>query len=261
MRFTSLSSGSEGNALVVESCKSPGTKDPTRLLIDCGLGLKVLQERLEQRGLALTDLDAIFVTHEHSDHIGGVARAARKAGIPVLSSHGTLSSCSEDFWAGVQTYEVDSHAVLNFGALTLHCFPVPHDAREPVQLVVQSADKRLGVLTDLGKSTAFIESMLNNLDAFFLEANHDEALLAQSDYPPALKARIAGAYGHLSNAAAAGLLSAVDQSRLQIVIAAHLSRHNNTPELAIESLRPVLNSQAQLQVANQQAGFGWISLA
>lgn len=229
-------------------------------MIDCGLGVKILQERLEQRGLALTDLDAIFVTHEHNDHVGGVARVARKAGIPVLSTHGTLSSCGADFWAGVQTYAVDSHAVLEFGALTLHCFPVPHDAREPVQLVVQSAGKRLGVLTDLGKSTPFIESMLNNLDGFFLEANHDEALLAQSNYPAALKARIAGPYGHLSNAAAAGLLSAIDQSRLQMVIAAHLSRHNNTPELVIESLCPVLNSRAELQVANQQAGFDWITL-
>ncbi len=261
MRFTSLSSGSEGNALVVESSKGQGWADPTRILIDCGLGLKVLQERLAQRGLALSDLDAIFVTHEHNDHVGGVARAARRADIPVLGSHGTLSSCGADFWSGVQTYEVDSHAVLEFGALTLHCFPVPHDAREPVQLVVQSGERRLGVLTDLGKSTSFIESMLNALDAFFLEANHDEALLANSDYPPVLKSRIAGDYGHLSNAQSAQLLSAIDQSRLQIVIAAHLSRHNNTPELATQSLRPVLNPQARLRIANQQEGFDWIALA
>jgi phosphoribosyl 1,2-cyclic phosphodiesterase len=246
---------------VVESCKRLGAGDPTRVLVDCGLGLKVLGERLEERGLALTDLDAIFVTHEHGDHIGGVARAARKANIPVLLSHGTFTSCNDEFWSGVRVCEIDSHAALEFGALTLHCFPVPHDAREPVQLVVQSGEKRLGVLTDLGKSTPFIESMLNGLDAFFLEANHDEALLANSDYPPALKSRIAGGYGHLSNTQSAQLLSAIDQSRLQVVIAAHLSRHNNTPELATEALRPVLNSQAQLRIANQQQGFDWVELA
>lgn len=261
MRFTSLSSGSEGNALVVESCRHPGAGDPTRVLVDCGLGLKVLQDRLEARGLALTDLDAIFVTHEHGDHIGGVARAARKANIPVLLSHGSFISCNEEFWSGVRVCEVESHAALEFGALSLHCFPVPHDAREPLQLVVQSGEKRLGVLTDLGKSTPFIESMLSGLDAFLLEANHDEDLLANSDYPPALKSRIAGPYGHLSNAQSAQLLSSIEQSRLQVVIAAHLSRHNNTPELATQALRPVLNSQAQLHVANQQTGFDWVEIA
>lgn len=246
---------------MVESCKRSSAGDPTRVLVDCGLGLKVLQDRLEERGLALTDLDAIFVTHEHGDHIGGVARAARRADIPVLLSHGTFISCNDEFWSGVRVCEVDSHAALEFGALTLHCFPVPHDAREPVQLVVQSGEKRLGVLTDLGKSTPFIESILNGLDAFFLEANHDEALLANSDYPPALKSRIAGDYGHLSNAQSAQLLSAIDQSRLQVVIAAHLSRHNNTPELATQALRPALNSQAQLRIANQQQGFDWVEIA
>ncbi len=244
----------------MESCARHGA-DPTRVLIDCGLGIKLLQERLEQRGLALTDLDAIFVTHEHNDHVGGVARVARRAGIPVLASHGTFAGCGQEFWSGVQTYEIDSHAVLELGALTLHCFPVPHDAREPVQLVVQSQAQRLGVLTDLGKSTPFIESMLGGLDAFFLEANHDEILLANSDYPPALKSRIAGPYGHLSNAAAAGLVAAIDQSRLQVLIAAHLSRHNNTVELATQALLPALNRQARLAIANQQAGFDWIEIA
>jgi len=239
-----------------------GTDDPTRLLVDCGLGLKEVSRRLEARGLAITDISAIFVTHEHGDHVGGVARLARSAEIPVLLSHGTRIACPADFWSGVSVYEVDSHAVIPLANLTLHCFPVPHDAREPVQLVVadQRGD-RLGVLTDLGRSTPHIEAMLQETDALFLEANHDEQMLAESDYPPSLKARIGGAYGHLSNRASAEILAAINQSRLQQVVAAHLSRHNNREDLVRDALSPVLASTAQLTVANQAEGFDWIALS
>jgi len=258
VRFTSLSSGSEGNALVVES--TTRQTDPTRILIDCGLGLREICRRLELRGLAPTDLDAIFVTHEHGDHVGGVSKLARHAELSVLCSHGTRLACAEDFWAGVQVTEVESHASLTVGAFTLHCFPVPHDSREPVQLVVQDGDRRLGVLTDLGRSTPHIESMLSGVDALFLEANHDEVMLANSDYPTTLKTRIGGPFGHLSNAASAALLSALDQSRLQHVVAAHLSRHNNTPDLARNALMPVLHQDATLHVASQSEGFDWVEL-
>lgn len=271
MRFTSLSSGSEGNALVVESTgRGPG-HHPTRVLIDCGLPIKEMARRLELRGLLPQDLDAIFVTHEHGDHVGGVARFARHANLPVLCSHGTRAACSDDFWSGVRLTEIDSHAHIHLCDLVLRCFPVPHDAREPVQLVVEdvaavgvgvgtgsAAQRRLGVLTDVGKSTLHIEEMLSFADALFLEANHDEELLANSDYPASLKQRIGGPYGHLSNAASAQLLAVIDQSRLQHVVAAHLSRHNNRPELVVASFKPVLTSQASLTVASQGDGFDWV---
>lgn len=238
-----------------------GAEDPTRLLIDCGLGVKEITRRLETRGLALTDLSAIFVTHEHGDHIGGVARVARAAQLPVLLSHGTRVACPTDFWSGVSVYEVDSHAVIPLAHLTLHCFPVPHDAREPVQLVVSDQrGQRLGVLTDLGRSTPHVESMLNQADALFLEANHDEQMLAESDYPPSLKARIGGSFGHLSNRASAEILAAIDQSRLQRVVAAHLSRHNNREDLVCSALSPALSSGGLLTVANQAEGFDWIEI-
>ncbi len=246
----------------MESSVPSGREDPTRLLVDCGLGLKEITRRLETRGLALTDLSAIFVTHEHGDHVGGVARLARAAEIPVLLSHGTRVACPVDFWSGVSVYEVDSHAVIPLPHLTLHCFPVPHDAREPVQLVVaDQRGHRLGVLTDLGRSTPHIESMLKETDALFLEANHDEQMLADSDYPPSLKARIGGAYGHLSNRASAEILSVIDQSRLQRVVAAHLSRQNNREDLVRDALAPVLTTSAELTVANQAEGFDWIALS
>lgn len=234
--------------------------DPTRILVDCGLGLKEVCRRLEDRGLAPSDLDAIFVTHEHQDHVGGVARLARHAEIPVLASHGTVSAQPEDFWAGVRVIEIDSHAVLPIGGLTLHCYPVPHDAREPVQLLVASRNHRLGVLTDVGRSTPHIESMLSGADALFLEANHDPSLLACSDYPASLKQRISGPFGHLSNEASAAILAAIDQSRLQHVVAAHLSRQNNQPRLVAQAFAGVLQSHTQCTIASQDEGVPWITL-
>ena len=245
--------------MIVES-GAPGATDPTRLLIDCGLGLKDMGQRLEARGLSYSDLSAIFVTHEHADHIQGVARLARAAEVPVFLSHGTRIACPEAFWQGVQCVEIDSHAPIVIGTLTLLPYPVPHDAREPTQLVVTDGVHRLGVLTDAGKSTPHIEKMLSSADALFLEANHDEALLENSAYPASLKSRIAGPFGHLSNRASAGILQAIDQSQLQIVVAAHLSRHNNTPELVSAALMPVLASPASLNVASQLQGFDWIVL-
>ena len=259
MRFTSLSSGSEGNALVIES-RTAG-HDPTRIMIDCGLNLKDASRRLEQRGLLPQDIDAIFVTHEHGDHIGGVAKLARAANIPVLLSHGTCMAAAPGFWSGVRTIEVESHAQIRFGDLSIQCFPVPHDAREPVQVVVDDGSHRLGVLTDVGRSTPHIEAMLSASDALFLEANHDYELLQASDYPPSLKERIGGDYGHLSNEAAANLLKAIDQSRLQQVIAAHLSRHNNRADLVEAAFRPALLPAVELSVASQVEGFDWVMLA
>lgn len=243
--------------MVESSATAP---DPTRILVDCGLGLKDICRRLADRGLAPTDLDAIFVTHEHQDHIGGVARLARHADIPVLASHGTACAQSKEFWAGVRVIEIDSHAVLPIGALTLHCYPVPHDAREPVQLVLASQNHRLGVLTDVGRSTPHIESMLSGVDALFLEANHDATLLACSDYPESLKQRISGPFGHLSNDASAAILAAIDQSRLQHVVAAHLSQQNNQPMLVKQVFADVLQSGIQCTIASQAEGVPWIKL-
>lgn len=260
MRFTSISSGSEGNALIVESA-APSAAGICRVMIDCGLGLRDLTERLSYRGLGLSDLDAIFVTHEHGDHVGGVARLARAAEIPVFLTHGTRAACPDDFWRGVDCREVQSDAVFEIGSLTLSLFPVPHDAREPAQLVLSDDKHRLGVLTDVGKSTPHIQKMLSQTHALFLEANHDEELLAQSDYPLPLKTRIAGPFGHLSNKASSEILSELDQSRLEVVVAAHLSQHNNRPELVLKALEPAIYSDAKLQIASQAQGFDWIDLS
>ena len=251
MRFTSLGSGSEGNALLVES-------GATRVLIDCGFGIRDTVARLQRAGVEPEALSAIVVTHEHGDHIGGVAAFASRFGTTVWMTFGTLMVVSESFADVPCVRSFDSHEVLAIGDIEVHPFPVPHDAREPVQFVCSDGCRRLGVLTDLGTSTAYVEASLSGCDALVLECNHDLDMLANGDYPPSLKQRIASRVGHLDNAAAAQLLTRIDTSRLKHLIAAHLSRENNRPELARAALAQAVHcSPDWIGVADQQRGFGW----
>jgi phosphoribosyl 1,2-cyclic phosphodiesterase len=251
VRFASLGSGSEGNGLVVES-------GGTRILIDCGFGVRDTRKRLARLGLAPSSLDAILVTHEHADHIGGVPGFAAKYDIPVWATFGTLAVVSERFEGMERIYGFDSHERFAIGALEIQPVTVPHDAREPVQYVIGDGAHRVGVLTDIGMSTAHVESCLSGCDALVLECNHDLSMLARGDYPFSLKQRIASRFGHLHNEAAAEILGRIDTSRLVHIIAAHLSRENNTPELASLALATALNCQpAWVGVANQFTGFDW----
>jgi phosphoribosyl 1,2-cyclic phosphodiesterase len=153
---------------------------------------------------------------------------------------------------------IDSHTAFTLGALDIQPFPVPHDAREPVQYVFSSGCRRLGVLTDTGAITAHIVEVLRECDALVLECNHDPALLAASAYPAMLKKRISGRLGHLDNGTAASLLQQIDTRRLQHLVAAHLSQQNNRPNLAVSALASVLNcAEEWICVADQENGFGW----
>ncbi len=251
MRFASLGSGSEGNGLVVEAGGS-------RLLIDCGFGVRDTAARLARLGIEPASLSAILVTHEHADHVGGVPAFAARHGIPVWLTFGTLDVVGERFARTERVYGFDSHDAFAIGDLQIWPFPVPHDAREPVQFVVGDGQHRLGVLTDLGVSTPHVEASLSGCDALVLECNHDAAMLADGDYPYPLKQRIAGRLGHLDNEAAAALLASLDTSRLRHVVAAHLSQQNNTPERARAALARALNcSPDWIGIADQVEGFGW----
>jgi phosphoribosyl 1,2-cyclic phosphodiesterase len=251
MRFASLGSGSEGNGLLVEA-------GDTRVLIDCGFGIRDTIARLARVGVAPDTLSAIIVTHEHSDHIGGVAPFAARFGTPVWLTFGTLAVVSDRFADLPCVRGFDSHDSFAIDAIEVHPFPVPHDAREPVQFVCSDGRWRLGVLTDLGVSTAHVEASLSGCDALVLECNHDLEMLANGDYPESLKRRIASKVGHLDNGAAAGLLGRIDTSRLKHLIAAHLSQQNNRPELARAALAGSLNCDLDwIGVADQQLGFGW----
>ncbi|MBN3727888.1 MBL fold metallo-hydrolase [Burkholderia sp. Ac-20379] len=257
MRVTSLGSGSEGNALVVEA--SSGTTT-TRVLLDCGFSAKEIDRRLVRVGLASGELDAILITHEHSDHIGGALTMARRFGIPLYMSWGTARA------VGADTADVDLHVMWGgdataIGDLDIHPYTVPHDAREPLQFVFSNGSARLGVLTDAGMSTPHLCSVLNGCDALVLEANHDVEMLANGRYPASLKARIGGSHGHLSNAAAAEILASLDRSRLRHLVAAHLSQQNNLPELAQAAFAAVLDcAREDVTVASQDDGFGWLSV-
>jgi phosphoribosyl 1,2-cyclic phosphodiesterase len=255
MRFASLGSGSQGNALVVES-------GSTRLLLDCGFGLADTATRLGRLGLSPGDLSAIVVTHEHDDHIGGVARLARRHDIPVWLTHGTLTGF-EALFAEVKSVNVIAgYAAFAVGDLMVEPYPVPHDAREPAQFVFGDGARRLGVLTDAGCSTPHIESVLTRCQALVLECNHDVEMLQSSSYPQRLRNRIAGRYGHLDNDAAATLLSRLDNGGLQHLVAAHLSQENNRPELARAALSGVLGCEADwIAVADQAQGLDWRDIA
>ena len=251
MRFASIGSGSEGNGLLVEA----GT---TRILIDCGFGVRDTAARLMRIGVAPESLDAIFVTHEPTDHVGGVPAFATRYSIPVWLTFGTLQVIGERFAGMDRVYGFDSHDRVPVGDLEILPFPVPHDAREPVQFVISDGAHRLGVLTDLGMTTRCVETSLSGCDALVLECNHDLDLLERSDYPWSLKQRIAGRLGHLHNEAAAALLAALDNTRLTHIVAAHLSRQNNTPERARAALAGALGCAADwIGVADQTNGFDW----
>ena len=257
MRFASLGSGSEGNALVVQA-------GSTYLLLDCGFGLAETRRRLQRLDLEPDDLDGIVVTHEHDDHVGGVPRFARRHEIPVYLTHGTLIAAGVSRFEGVVVNIIDSHTVLPVGDVQLRPFPVPHDAREPAQFVFSDGKKSLGVLTDAGVSTTHIETMLSAVDALVLECNHDLDLLMNSAYPHSLKQRISGRLGHLDNHTASALLGALPHAtaRMQHVIAAHLSKQNNTPALARRALAEALGCDDQwIGVATQAEGFGWREIA
>ncbi|MFA7268878.1 MAG: MBL fold metallo-hydrolase [Sterolibacterium sp.] len=254
LRFASLGSGSRGNAMVVETRN-------TKVLLDCGFGPRELSARLACLELAPDDFDAIVVTHEHSDHSAGVLKCARRHHLNIYLTHGTLAAmhCADGDLS--LACPIDSHQPFAIGELEIHPFPVPHDAREPVQFVFSDGLHSLGVLTDIGCVTPHTVDMLNRCDALVLECNHDTEMLARSTYPKVLKQRISGRYGHLDNQASAALLSALDRSRLQHVIAAHLSEQNNTPQLARMALAGVLGCQTEwIGVATQEKGFPWREL-
>ena len=230
-------------------------------MMDCGFTITETCMRLGRVGLAPSDLAGILVTHEHDDHLGGVARFARRHAMPVYLTRGTAQSLPPDFPAVLVRF-IDSHTPFAIDALSVEPFPVPHDAREPAQMTVSDGIRKLGVLTDVGETTAHIERSLADCDALFLEANHCEDLLWQSSYPPSLKVRIAGRFGHLSNRASADLLARIAGDRLQRVVAAHLSRQNNRAELAQAALAGALGAVADdIFVASQDDGIGWVALA
>lgn len=254
LRVCSLGSGSSGNGLVVEARDG---LQVSRALIDCGFNVRELQRRLQRAGLDIDALDAVFVTHEHSDHVGGVAALARRHGVPVYCTAGTAAAARIDTGA-LAWHCICAGEIVAIGALSVLAYDVPHDASEPVQFTFSDGARRAGLLTDAGACSDVIATVLSGLHALVLECNHDEAMLRDGPYPAFLKARILGAHGHLSNRQAAGILQRVDCTKLGWIAAAHLSRTNNHPSLARAALAEALRcAEADIAVADQQDGLAW----
>jgi phosphoribosyl 1,2-cyclic phosphodiesterase len=250
LRFTSLASGSSGNCLVVES-------GATRVMMDCGLSTAETKARLESRGLKPSDVTGVVVTHEHDDHLGGVARFAKRYAIPVYLTRGTAQWLPPDFPA-VLIHYIDSHTPFAIDGIAVEPFPVPHDAREPVQYTFSDGDARLGVVTDLGTITQHVVEKLSGCHALVVECNHDLDMLMEGPYPVGLKQRVAGRFGHLCNADAGHLVAALERSSLRHLIAAHLSQQNNKPSLAVEALATAAGCEKEwIGVASQDGGFDW----
>lgn len=233
MLFSVLASGSKGNACYVET-------ENTKILIDAGLSCRELLKRLDLEGIILNGLDAIILTHEHRDHIKGAGSISRRFKVPVYSNNPTLRG-SERILGKIERHiAIETGNTLSIGDIDVETFSKPHDAADPIGLIVSSRHSRLGILTDLGECTYMIEDRLKDCTAVLLEFNHDIEMLDNGPYPFFLKKRIRGTKGHLSNLEAAAFLKRLAHEKLDHVILAHLSEINNSPEKALVEAKKAL---------------------
>jgi phosphoribosyl 1,2-cyclic phosphodiesterase len=256
MRFSSLGSGSGGNSTLVEASQGITC---TRVLVDSGFSERELGKRLTRAGCTPGDVDALFITHEHGDHVGCALKFAQRHRIPLFTSRGTWRAIGRDGFDMGLLHLARSGMDIALGDLSLRPFSVPHDANEPLQLCLHDGAAQLGIVTDLGSAPDSVAQALQACHALLLECNHDEGMLRAGPYPAMLQRRILGSHGHLSNAAAAELLSRCRHDRLSAVVAAHLSESNNTPALARAALADILGGRAEdIRVADPALGFGWL---
>ena len=258
MRFCSLGSGSTGNATLVEVTSGTTT---SRVLIDCGFSLRELQTRLARFGLRCEDLDGVFITHEHGDHVGCALTLARRHQRPLWMSRGTWRAIGQpELPESLLRFARDGEPIA-VGDLQLLPYTVTHDALEPLQLRLSDGAHHLGVLTDTGSITPHLIASLQRCDALLLECNHDRAMLANSSYPASLKLRIGGRLGHLANESSAQILVSCLHEGLKHLVAAHLSERNNSPALARAALAGACGSAGDdIVVADPLLGFGWLDL-
>jgi phosphoribosyl 1,2-cyclic phosphodiesterase len=238
MKVWMLGSGSRGNATVIES-------GGFRIMVDVGFGPRILKKRLEPLGIAPESIDACIITHEHSDHIRGAARAARKWHWPLFASEGTYAE-SRLGALGTPAATFQPGRTLEFPDTIVETFRTPHDASEPIGVVVtnQTTGARAAILTDIGCASKTVRAKVKDIDILVIESNHDEQMLWNGSYPLSLQRRIASRVGHLSNNECADLVQESVTPRLRQVVLAHLSEENNTPMLAFTGMREALKKTA-----------------
>jgi phosphoribosyl 1,2-cyclic phosphodiesterase len=252
MNLWVLGSGSSGNSVLVESGRS-------RILIDAGFPPRVLKHRLAIAGVPPESIAAVVVTHEHTDHMKGVAAAAKKWGWTIVSTAGTRMMCPD--WAGLPAILTPRKSSVCIGDFHVETVPVSHDASEPIGVVVTSVSdgSRAGIIYDLGYVTEVVSRALDKLDLLVMEANHDEGMLRTGPYPPSLQRRIAGNFGHLSNRSAAQTVSQSTHSGLTNIVLAHLSEKCNTPRTALGTVGDALRKarfRGRLTAASQHNVIG-----
>jgi phosphoribosyl 1,2-cyclic phosphodiesterase len=236
LRFSVLASGSAGNALYVETEKA-------RVLIDAGLSCRELIRRLEMVGIEPEGLDGVVVTHEHLDHVKGAGPLARKFHLPVYVNRRTYERSQKLLGPIAVPVFVQTGQTLTVKDLQIETFTKCHDAVDPLGIILSCKESKLGLITDLGRSTHLVEDRLKGCGGLIMEFNYDPEMLDEGPYPLYLKRRIRGADGHLSNGQAGDLLSAVHHEELQVVIMAHLSQTNNDPSKAFDQASETLEKR------------------
>ena len=253
LRFTVLGSGSRGNSLLFEA-------DGRTLMVDCGFSCRELEQRCRARGVELREIDAIVLTHEHQDHCRGAARISRRHGVPIFATAGTARGRA---LRRVPLEPLHRDATQEIAGFEIEAFSVPHDAREPVGLVVGSRGGcRVGVLADAGSFERSAARRLDGVHGLVVETNHDTGMLRTGPYPWSLKQRVGGRRGHLSNDEAACALEQIVRDELECVVAYHLSEVNNMPALARRALAETLDrlgSPARIELTEQDSPTPWLS--
>ncbi|MEM9253976.1 MAG: MBL fold metallo-hydrolase [Pseudomonadota bacterium] len=251
MKFASLGSGSKGNATLV-------AVGDTLVMVDCGFSVRQTCQRMQRLNVEPEQIDAILVTHEHSDHCSGVAALSRRYGLPVYLTHGTASSgrLADCF----ERHCFNCGDGFTIGEIMVSAVAVPHDAAEPCQFRFNSGNLCLGLLTDLGSLTPHVIDNFSRCHSLLLEFNHDTDMLQAGSYPEHLKHRVGGNWGHLSNTQAAEMLRQIDTEMLQHLVIAHVSENNNSRAMAEDAVLSVLESLDRVVFAEQGGGFGWLEL-
>lgn len=246
MKVVSLQSGSNGNCFYVES-------GDTSLLFDAGISGKQAQQRLATHGRDICQAQALFISHDHSDHTRALGVFSRKFDLPVYVTRQTLSAVQRYQKVGrldrIRLFSAGDS--ISFGSVTVHTIPTPHDSADGVAFVIEDDDSRVGILTDLGHAFEGLREVLQSLDAVVIESNYCSQMLETGPYPERLKRRIRGAGGHLSNEDAARLIKESRGSRLKWACLCHLSEENNEPERARQTHRKILGDDFPIHIASR----------
>jgi phosphoribosyl 1,2-cyclic phosphodiesterase len=247
VRLISLQSGSNGNCLYVEA-------GGRKLLFDAGISGKQAEGRLTQAGADIRSVDALFISHDHRDHVASLGIFQRKFGLRAVVSSKTLDAASRRCKLGAlgEVEQFTPGKPILLGNVTIETIPTPHDGVDGCGFIVDDSQKRLGILTDLGHVFNGLADVLATLDGVLIESNYDETMLRRGHYPAFLKRRIAGAGGHLSNTDAGELIRAArNLGRLQWACLGHLSQDNNRPELALATARQIAGEDLPIHLAGR----------